>query len=199
MVFHTFGDSHSGTFFSTVEGVVVNPLGPVLCYTFGTKKLDRLNILNYGVKDGDSCLFSFGEIDCRCHVNKHVTEDNTYQNIIDHLVQNYFDAIKLNVDQLNNIKVFVHNVVPPPQLYNTWVDFGYPFIGSDEERRDYATYFNSKIKEYCELFNYTFFDVYDKYIDENGYLLKKYSDDHVHINDHTFFKEFIIKNNISLL
>jgi hypothetical protein len=191
MTIHTFGDSHGCGSFGVFENIKINQLGAILCYSFGREKLKRLNIKNHGVEENDSCIFSFGEIDCRCHIKKHVTDEKTYQSIIDELVINYFEAVYENVLQYKNINVYIYNVVPPPQIENTWNDHGYPFIGTDEERKNYVLYFNQKIKEYCLIYGYNFFDIYDHYIDKNGYLDKKYSDDHVHIKDSKYIIDYV--------
>ena len=55
--------------------------------------LSRLNISNpeYGVKENDSVCFLFGEIDCRSHIRKYVTDDVTYMEIIDPIIYKYFE------------------------------------------------------------------------------------------------------------
>ena len=50
---------------------------------------------------------------------------------------------------------------------------------------------NKKLKEYCVKYNYIFFDVYDKYTDEDGFLNTKLSDGAIHIGDGTFINDFI--------
>jgi len=131
---HTFGDSHCNGAFGSFRKIKRHHLGAILCYSFGRDKLNRLNIKDYNVKENDICIFSFGEIDCRCHIKKHITEEKSYQNIIDEMIKNYFIAIDLNVKQYNNIIVYVYNVIPVPQVFNTWIDDGYPFIGSDKDK-----------------------------------------------------------------
>lgn len=193
---HTFGDSHCNGAFGSMKCINLNHIGPVLCYSFGKEKLDRLNIKNYNVKDNDICIFSFGEIDCRCHIGKHITENKDYKNIIDSIIMDYFIAIDTNIKQFNNLTVFVYNILPVPQIHNTWNDNGFPFVGTDEERKEYVKYFNQKIELFCSIYKYNFFNIYDKYIDSNGYLNKKYSDGHVHIanNKNKFIKYFLLKS-----
>jgi hypothetical protein len=195
---HTFGDSHCNGAFESFKSIKRHHLGAILCHSFGREKLNRLNIKDYDVKENDTCIFSFGEIDCRCHIKKHITQNKSYKNIIDEIVQNYFNAIEINIKQYNNLNIYVYNVVPVPQLFNTWNDEGYPFIGTDEERKSFVLYFNKKIEENCKIYNFKFFNIYDKYIDKDGYLNKKYSDDHVHVanNKNKFIRKFLFKNKI---
>lgn len=182
MSIHTIGDSHSDNGWS---GVVKHHLGPVLCYSFGKEKLNRCDIRNFNIQDGDTIIFCLGEIDCRCHVHKHVTNASTYQDIIHNIVDRYFEAIELNVSiaQIKLKNVCVYNVVPPIQKHNTHENPEYPYLGSDEERKQYVLYFNEKLKEKCREKKYIFFDIYNHYTDENGFLSKELSDGNVHISN----------------
>jgi len=192
MSIHTIGDSHS---YSGWTGVINHHLGPVLCYTFGKEKLGRCDIRNYHIKDGDTIVFTFGEIDCRCHIHKHITEATTYKDIINDLVENYLEAIELNVSiskiKLKNICAF--NVVPPVQRKNTPENPEYPYLGTDDERKKYTLYFNETLKDKCKQKGYIFIDVYNHYIDENGFLKKVLSDGNVHISNGVYIMDFMNK------
>lgn len=196
MTIHTFGDSHADKGWNTISRVNIHPIGAVLCYSFGNEKLNRLNIKTFNVVNNDTVIFCFGEIDCRCHIQKHISLENTYESIINNIVDNYFNAIKDNVSQFNQLRTCVYNVVPPIKKCNTPENKEYPYLGTDEERKNYVLYFNKKLKENCLKYNYTFFNVYDKYIDENGFLSKQLSDGNVHIENGIFLKEFIMSENI---
>uniref|UniRef100_A0A6C0D2T2 SGNH domain-containing protein n=1 Tax=viral metagenome TaxID=1070528 RepID=A0A6C0D2T2_9ZZZZ len=195
MSIHTIGDSHSSNGWT---GITQHHLGPVLCYSFGKEKLNRCDIRNFDISDGDTIIFCFGEIDCRCHIHKHITYATTYQDIINNIVSSYFDAIELNIftSQIKLKNVCVYNVVPPIQRCNVWENPEYPYLGTDEERKKYVLYFNEKIKEKCIEKKYIFFDIYDKYVDENGFLRKDSSDGNVHIENGVHLNNFIKENNI---
>jgi hypothetical protein len=195
MSIHTIGDSHS---YNGWTGIINHHLGPRLCHSFGRDKLYCCDIRNCNLKDGDTIIFSFGEIDCRCHIHKHINETTTYQAIINDIVENYFEAIKLNItnSQVKLKNVCVYNVVPPIQQYNTCENPYFPYLGTDEERKTYVLYFNKKLKEKCIENNYIFFDIYDKYIDENGFLRKDLSDGNVHIKDGLSITQFINVHNL---
>ena len=195
MKIHTFGDSHSKFGFESINNININHIGPVLCHSFGLDKLKKLNIENYGVKNNDSVIFCFGEIDCRCHIHKYINDENSYMDIIDDIIDNYIDAILENIFQYTNINVYIYNIVPPIQKYNTQENPEYPYLGTDEERKKYVLYFNERLKSKCNNFKFTFFDIYDKYIDINGFLNKDLSDSNVHIKDSKYIKE---KNNSSV-
>jgi len=194
MSIHTIGDSHSGYGWS---GIIQHHLGPILCYSFAREKLKRCDIRNFNIKNGDTLIFCFGEIDCRCHIHKYITKTITYQYIIDSIVENYFKAIELNISVLESKlkNICVYNVVPPIQKYNTIENPEYPYLGTDQERKNYVLYFNKKLKEKCIEKKYIFFDIYNNYIDKNGYLRKDLSDGNVHINNGIYISDFI-KNNL---
>ena len=195
MTIHTIGDSHSGKGWN---GIIQHHLGALLCHSFGIEKLNRCDIRNFNIKDGDTIIFCLGEIDCRCHIHKHITETTTYQDIINIIVDNYFEAIELNVliSQIKLKNVCVYNVVPSIQKYNTKENPKYPYLGTDEERKQYVLYFNEKIKKKCIEKEYIFFDIYNNYIDENGFLKKDLSDGNVHISNGIYISNFIKENNL---
>lgn len=170
-------------------------MGPKLCFSIGR---DGINIKDdFNINNGDVVIFCFGEIDCRCHVHKHINNSKDYMQIIDSIVENYFIKIKNIVDNFTNLKTCIYNVVPPIEKHNTLENPEFPYLGTDEERKKYALYFNKKLKEKCITYNYIFFDIYNKYTDNNGFLNKSLSDGNVHIRDGIHIKSFI-EDNIKL-
>jgi len=192
MVIHIFGDSHCYNGWSGIPNIRSHHLGPKLCFSIGR---DGINIKDwYNVHNGDTVIFCFGEIDCRCHIHKHISECNDYKQIIDTLVQNYFIKLKNAVDSFDNLKTVVYNVVPPIQKNNTIENPEFPYLGTDEERKMYVLYFNEKLQQKCDEYNFLFFNVYNFYADSNGFLNKTLSDDSVHIRDGIYLKKFIEDN-----
>lgn len=192
MVIHTFGDSHSHFGWNNIPNILIHHLGPKLCFSIGR---DGINIKDdYNVNNGDTLIFCFGEIDCRCHIHKHIREGNNYKQIIDNIVNNYFTQIQTAVKTFNNLNTVIYNVVPPVQKKNTRENPEFPYLGTDDERKMYVLYFNEKLKQKCIEYNFLFFDVYNKYVDSNGFLNKSLSDGNVHIRDEVYLKEFIENN-----
>jgi hypothetical protein len=185
---HTIGDSHSINAWANIKDVNVHYLGSKLCYSFGR---DGLDISNFNINEGDTVIFSYGEIDCRCHIHKYITPELSYKKIIDDIINNYFCEIKNCTSDFKNLKICVYNVVPPVEKYNTKEYAEYPFLGTDAQRKEYILYFNSKIKEKCNEYGFVFFDIYNKYTDENGFLNKSLSDDNVHIKNECFVRDFL--------
>jgi len=189
MKFHAIGDSHCCYGWHNIRYVNRIYLGSKLCYSVGLREINLQYLPE--IEDGDVIIFCFGEIDCRCHVHKHITESVTYQMIIDDMIANYLARIKESVSHFSKIHVCVYNIIPPMQKDAVKDNPDYPFLGSDEERKSYYLYFNSKCKEKCAEYGFIFFDIYDKYCDENGFLNKRLSDGTVHIGNGLFIHEFI--------
>lgn len=199
MYIHTFGDSHASDKHSgwkDCKNIKAHHIGPVLCYSFGRDKLKKIDISKFGIKNNEIIIFCFGEIDCRCHVHKYISKKNTYENIIDNIIKEYILAIKINLDVLKiKLKnVCIYNVVPPVKKINTEENRYYPYLGTDEERKKYVIYFNKCLKEMCLENKWIFFDIYDDYIDNEGFLNKKLSDGNVHIKNGIFLNKFINNN-----
>jgi len=180
MNIYTVGDSHCWHAWLKVPGVVTMTRGPMTMYRFGQSKPIVLD----EVPDGSIVIFCWGEIDCRCHVNKY----QPWKDTIENLVKSYIEAIRHNVEDHGHIKkTFIFNVVPPPRKGNTPENPGFPFLGTDEERLSYVKYMNELLRKG----EYPLIDVYDKYADVEGFLKKELSDGHVHIADEKPLKEFI--------
>ena len=177
---HTFGDSHCKHGWQMMNGVVAHHVGPVLCHTFGTD-LSRFTLRDHEFRHGDTIVFSFGEIDCRCHVYKQSTEIRPYTQVIDSLVHNYFKSIQIRTAGIPFYRICVYNIVPPVRK-DTFEDTDYPCRGTDDERKMYVQYFNKKLKEYCIQYEYMFIDVYDDFADADGFLQTDLSDGTVHID-----------------
>jgi hypothetical protein len=192
MRIHTIGDSHSMYGWRYIPGVVVHHIGPKLCYSIGRDGLTLDD--SYGLETGDIVVFSFGEIDCRCHIHKYVGEGKSYQNIIDDIVEAYISRVCALALSIPTIRFCIYNVVPAVERSTTCENSEYPFLGTDEERKAYTRYFNACLRVECAANKLTFIDVHDLYSDERGFINHKYSDGHVHINNPLFITTFIYNN-----
>ena len=143
------------------------------------------------VEDGDIVIFCYGEIDCRNHVYKHVSDTKNHRIVIDAMVESYFASISENVTQFENLIVCVFNVVPPVHYRKEAPNHPFPFLGSDEERKSYHLYANLKIKELCNKYGFIFIDIYDELTDDEGFLEKSLSDGNVQLKDCSSSTRFI--------
>lgn len=190
-----YGDSHGSVGWPGY--FIQHYYGPLLCYTLGTKKWQVMDISLFNdTEDGDVCVFCFGEIDCRCHIKKHITEEKTYEQIIDDLVFNYLETVKENIEKTGKkLITYIYNVTPPSKESDVAIKHPeFPFIGTDEERKSYTLYFNKKLKEMCPKYGFGFFDMYDYYVTEEGFLNRNLSDANVHIRDGVYINKFIEEN-----
>ena len=189
---HTIGDSHAkipwnNISFNNIE-IDVHHLGPRLMHTVGEKPW-LTSIKNFNIKKKDIVMYCFGEIDCRCHVWKHRSKG--YKNVINSLVNEYFTSIIKSTEKLKRSAVYIHSVVPAikkkQQLHNEVKEL--PFLGKDQDRRKYVEYMNYALEKSCKKHGFIFFDVYDFYSDEDGFLNYNLSDKSVHIENPKFIKK----------
>ena len=189
------GDSHILHLWSHV---IYQWLRGRTCYRFGKKNLKDYNlhllIEQSGLTDGDLVIFSVGEIDCSCHVHKHVSKTRSYEDVIDDLIKNYFETVNLLVkDSGLKLYVYIYNVIPPLKKDNL-TDANRPIIASKEDRLKFCKYFNKRAKQQCAENGFGFFDIYDKYADEEGYLIESLSDGYFHIINHEHIENFKSNN-----
>lgn len=192
------GDSHCRYGW---ENIIFNWLRGRTCYRFGKKNLDDFNIRhlvqNFGLSNEDIIIFTVGEVDCRCHVHKHVTESRSYKDVINDLIINYMEAVHLLIKDVGlKLYVYIYNVVPPRK---SSYDPERPIMACKEDRLKFVKYFNEKLKEECSKNGFGFFDIYNKYADEDGYLIYEFSDGFHHIENGKYITEFIninMKNEI---
>lgn len=187
---HTYGDSHSKYGWERITSRIINinHVGPRLCYTFGNSELKESlpPLLN-----NDIIVFCFGEIDCRCHIHKYVTVNNSYEDVINKIVQNYFIKIKETTKQFEEkINICVYNVAPPA-ADTTAADPNLLRLGSFEDRKKYTKYFNTKLKQFSDIYSYHFFDIYSLCEGARGEIKKEASNDGVHITNPTYIEKHL--------
>ena len=152
---------------------------------------NRIYNFSSDIHDENSILlFSHGEIDCRCHIQKQIDKGRNEDEIITSLVTNYFSAI------LNNVGKYYKIIVVPVIFTTNMYEFekrklnnsNHPFVGTDYDRVRFTSKINNLIIEQCKINNFIVFDPYDKeiYEDEIGCLKYELSDGHVHIKDYSY-------------
>lgn len=169
---HCFGDSHT-SILSGENNLVpvgsnmnrdpfcINHLGPYTAYNLPNK-----NWGNQPIASEDSVLFSFGEIDCRCHIHKHVTATNTYQNIIGTIVEKYMNLLSGYTCK----NIYVLDITPCLTEYPFKMYFDqspserereYHHQGALEERNTYKKYMSMILEEECHKRGYKFISTYE--------------------------------------
>jgi hypothetical protein len=172
---HIIGDSHS-LMFQNIEGCVIHHVGQITMHRVGR---DGINLTNYGIKENDLVVFTFGEIDVRCHIG--IQRDKYKRNekeIINTLAEYFLLSILENKKQFMNINFVICSIVPPTNAnYNP----EFPFYGALEDRIVLTKQLNKILKNKCELNDFGFLDIYDYYSLKNGELNPAISDGNIHI------------------
>ena len=165
-------------------------IGPVTMYRVCR---DGLSVIFNNIKlvPNQHCVLSFGEIDVRSHVFKQVEDQNkTFYNIIDDLV----DGLRKRLIEFNYYDYNIHilSIVPPIQAHLCiGVNEDFPFIGTDEERRNAVLYFNERLLKLSVELKIGYFDYYHLYADSDNFLNINRSDKIVHAIKTVELEEYI--------
>lgn len=158
---------------------------------------NRIINLNKAEHNNDSiiCLV-YGEVDCRCHIQRQIDIGQNKNDVINELVNNYFNTIKTNINVYK--KIIVVGIIPPTQkndyeTINGPILSEFPFVGTDEDRVNYTITVNKLIEEQCIKNGYIYFNPYHYYTREDGTLKYELSDKIVHLGDNSYFLEKFIE------
>jgi hypothetical protein len=169
---HAIGDSHVELNFRNDDRFKVHHIGPITMYHIGKHGLTLPEPM-------DKIVYSFGEIDVRCHIIKQrEISKQSVENIISNLAFNYVQKlIEITPD---NSKAVALSVIPP-------TNFGYnaifPKVGTLAERIMVRIMLNIALEKYCKDTVLTFVDPYEGFADSNGVLRYDMSDGDVHVGD----------------
>lgn len=182
---HTVGDSHAsaahGPWTFTLPNAQLAPhhLGPRLMYTFG-RTPDIVDLRSLGVMDGDWVVFCFGEIDCRCHVLKYVTETTSVVQIVTELVDRYVSAI---VSACTGLRVRRLVMFVTPTMAGIEVPHEFPYLGTDQQRVEVTRTMNTALCKACAANSLEFIDLTEHYSGPDGLLRRELSDGNCHMKD----------------
>ena len=201
------GDSHS-VFWSGMEGfvsqmtiadefgrinVVKGPderfvslhMGPALAYNANkydtsVKFLEKWKrcIDKRLVVPGDTIVFVLGEIDIRCHVFKHVSQDVTYNDVVDDIIYRYIDFLRQTKKE--GFRTYVWAPVAT-QKDNWYTNPSFPRVGSEIERNKATLYFSKKLRQECEKEKIGFLGIAEKLIDSDYRTRAEYIVDQCHL------------------
>lgn len=190
---HIYGDSHASRSFKNLKFNHLNySQSSITMFRIGRDNI----IINFNkdfIQNDDILVFSYGEIDCRCHIQKQINLGNNEDDIIFNLVNNYFKTIKNNIID-KNVLIIIVAVIPPTIQYEHEILHGpitheYPFVGTDEDRVRYTNKINKLLEEMSNYNNYIFFNPYSYYTRPDGTLKFELSDTYGHIEDNSFILE----------
>jgi hypothetical protein len=208
---HVFGDSHSIiTHKVTIcreNWLGFNTTCPLTMFRFGKEGLDLHECIRimgngheqYPIREGDIAMYSYGEIDVRYLILKHCNREEVHSSwsgdhynecrelnvIVENLITNYIEKIKLN-EQRYKCTSFVYFIVPPPK-YITPGDNMY--TGTVGERKLLYDYFTKCLYDACHMNGIPIISIYESIVDNDGFLKPEYQptygDFHIH-NDHYY-------------
>jgi hypothetical protein len=152
-----------------------------------------INFNKYQIKENDTIILVYGEVDCRCHIQRQINLGREEDTIIEELVSNYFRTIQNNVPE--NTNIIIVGIVPTTYKPNHETVEHYdpenmfPTIGTNENRVRYTFKVNKLLNEMANKNNYVYFNPYSYYTREDGTLKPELSDNNVHIGNNTYVLE----------
>ncbi|OGZ72560.1 MAG: hypothetical protein A2908_01665 [Candidatus Staskawiczbacteria bacterium RIFCSPLOWO2_01_FULL_38_12b] len=196
---HVIGDSHSTVFYNKKQ-FIAHFLGAATMHNLNkkvslTKSNEKLfKILRKLNTKRDIVMLSFGEIDCRIHMSYQYEKQQkkiTIPKLIDQTIFNYGCVLK-EIRQMG-ITLYVYGMPGAREI--KYLDKSL-FYGTDSMRSDIYGEFNDRLKKFCENNGYPYINIYPKVSDKNGFLLKEYVADEIHLNGKIadFVRQEINKN-----
>jgi hypothetical protein len=191
-----YGDSHASKSFKNLTLNHINLYqNSITMHRIGRD--NKIINFNNNCHDNNSFIcFVYGEVDCRCHIQRQINLGRNEDDIIDELVSKYFETIKNNVIIYG--KIVIVAIIPTTQQNELESIHGpilheYPFVGTDENRVRYTKKMNELMNKYCKKKNYIFFNPYDEYTREDGTLKYELSDTYGHLGQNVYFLEQFIE------
>ena len=189
---YVYGDSHAAASFKRLQ----IPYSDCHHDSITMFRIGRDNvIINFNSADhtNDSIIcLAYGEVDCRCHVQRQIDLGANEDNVINELVCNYFKTIANNIKA--HKKIIVVGIIPTTsqieyETLNDPIQHEFPFVGNDKDRVRYTMKMNVLIEEYCNINEYVYFNPYNYYTRDDGTLKYEFSDKCVHLGDNSVFLE----------
>jgi hypothetical protein len=190
---YIYGDSHAGINFKNLK-IDYTDLHYAAITMF---RIGRDNIIiNFNkdiIQKNDIIILSYGEIDCRCHIQRQIILGRNEDDIINELVTNYFNTIKNNMINID-AKIIIVGVIPPTkkndyEKINGPVLHEFGFFGTDQDRVRYTKKINKLLEELSIENNYIYFNPYSYYERPDGTLKYELSDKLVHLGNNSYFLE----------
>lgn len=185
---YIYGDSHAERSFKNLT----LPHANQFCNAVTMFRIGRDNIIiNFDkncIQKGDTIILVYGEIDCRCHIQKQLNLKRNENDIIYELVNHYINTIQNNTMGLD-IKIIIVGVIPPVNINDfekgggRMVVHEHSYHGSDEERVRYTLKVNNLLEELSNKNNFIYFNPYNYYTSDDGTLKFEFSDHNCHIGD----------------
>ena len=187
---HIYGDSHGEANLKRTTLPFINRCE----YSTTMFRIGRDNSIIHFNKDDhkpdDVVCLTYGEIDCRCHIQRQIDLGRNEDHVIQELVEKYFDAINNNTTHLIKNHIIIFAVIPAVrqfdyEMINGPIKHEHPFVGSNEDRVRFTNKVNKLYEEFANKNGYTFFNPFSFYTRPDGSLKYEYSDYLIHIHENT--------------
>jgi hypothetical protein len=187
-----YGDSHAQRNFHEIKVPIKNWFyAGITMFRIGRDN----TIINFNSNDhteNDVLCFVYGEVDCRCHIQRQIDLGRNEDDIIRDLVSSYIQSLANNIKK--NKRVILVAVIPPAcqaeyERHNGKITGEFPFAGSDDDRARFTRKVNGLLKRHSEERGYIYFDPFPHYTRPNGTLKHELSDTAVHLRDTKVFLE----------
>lgn len=189
---HAVGDSHVSVFTGlhgvcpfvgedcphAVPGFRVAHLGPYLAHSVARPRHDVREAIRKALTNtsaGIPVVFSFGEIDCRCHLAKHATSVKTIAAAAREVALAYARASA----KLAGRREFAW-LAAPPATVTPHLNRRYPTVGLFSQRRRAARAFNAALRRAAAEHGGRVLDLSDEFADANGAPRTEYFADGIH-------------------
>ena len=184
MVVHCIGDSHGGKYlFQSMSPRVRCHFIAGTMHTFATGRR-VVDLRKLGIRSEQAVLFSYGEIDVRCHVERLAKiRDCGFDAVISALVALYIKEILRLVQDFRDELVAFALAVPPPSDLNE--NPRVPFYGALSDRAAITKLFNKILEASCLKQvepKLHFFQPFAQFTSGDGTLNHAFSDGHVHVD-----------------
>jgi len=198
---YIYGDSHARFSFTNLNIEYKD----YHCTSITMFRIGRDNsIIHFDTKHifdiNDVIVISYGEIDCRCHIQRQINNGKEEDAIINELVETYFQTIVNSIGN-KNLRVIIVGVIPPTrqtdyELLHGPITHEFPFVGTDEDRVRFTRKVNIQLERIVTTNTnnrYIYFNPYSYYTREDGTLKHELSDTTVHLGDTSHFLEEFYK------
>ncbi|NTE86912.1 hypothetical protein [Agrobacterium rubi] len=179
MTIYVFGDSHSAYCFECLVDSKIYWLGPVTMHRIARDGTAFVSQLVPRFEDGDVALFMVGEIDIRCHlIPISEARQKPIDDVAKELATGFISRLALLQKSQQHIKVVVTQpLFPTDRRPNSDL----PFRGDVTTRVHAHRLLSGHLDRLCHDAGLHFLLMPSKYKDKDGVLLRKYSDDGVHM------------------
>jgi hypothetical protein len=194
---YLFGDSHASYSFKNLPLVNIDKHHASITMFRVGRDNEIINFNKDTIIKDDIIIFSYGEVDCRCHIQRQIDSGKDEDYVINELVNKYFTTI-INNTRFLDVKIIIVGIIPPTKRYDYETLHGpvlsaFPFVGRDEDRVRYTNKVNKIIQELCISYKYMYFNPYSYYSREDGTLKHELSDTRVHLKDNNHFIQSFIE------